>query len=182
MVPGSLSNREFISMILKEKSVCGFYLYPQKYPHISGSGCCLLESVRDISGQAPSLSRGNYPYTGCGEGPGHPGKRPLDLVTGVPVYPAEMSGQIIGNTKSLWVEVSSLYAHPSLVSYSRCSTSRRCISFCAELRNCAISRTLISSPGLAAPRASYIGLSIAFRFCAVPVRRKVRKLRNSAGS
>lgn len=130
-------------------------------------------------GQAPSLSRGNYPYTGYGEGPGHPGKRPLDLVTGVPVCPAEMSGQIIGNTKSLWVEVCSLYAHPSLVSYSRCSTSRRCISFCAELRNCALSKSLISSPGLAAPRASYIGLSIAFRFCAVSLRRDVRRLRSS---
>lgn len=64
------------------------------------------------------------------------------------------------------VEVSSLYAHPSLVSHSQCSTSRRCISFCAELRNCALSKSLTFSPGLAKPRTPYIGLSIVFRFCA----------------
>lgn len=53
----------------------------------------------------------------------------------------------------------------SLVSYPPCCFSHRCISFCAELRNCALSKFLTFSPGLAKPRTPYIGLSIVFRFC-----------------
>ncbi len=53
MVPGSLSNREFMAMILKENIKCEFYLYPHKYPHHSDGGICISRSMRDISRLGP---------------------------------------------------------------------------------------------------------------------------------
>lgn len=124
-------------------------------------------------GQAPSLSRGNDPCSGGGEGPCHPGNPPRfgHRRTGLPRRNLGLGHQQHQEQLSRGQFPTAL---TSLVSYSPCCSLCRCISFCAELRNCAISRTLISSPALATPRTSSIGLPVAFRFCAV----SVRNLRN----
>lgn len=163
MVPGSLSNCQLIRLILKGNYRCEFYLYPQKYPHTSDNGCCLLESVRDISGASP------FPVPGkLSPGFGH--RR-----TGLPC-------RNVGSGHRQHQEPLGRGQFPttltSLASYSPCCSLCRCISFCAELRNCALSKSLTLSPGLAKPRTPYIGLSIVFRFCAAPVRREVRNLRS----
>ena len=102
-----------------------------------------------------------------------------NLFTGAPVCPAEMSGQVTSYTKSNWVEVSSLLPPP--VSYSPSCSSRRCISFCAVLRNCAIFKPPICSPGLTKPGSSNIGPPLCFVFAQFQCADKVRKLRNSVG-
>lgn len=82
-------------------------------------------------GQAPSLSRGNYPYTGYGEGPGHPGKHPPGFGyrrTGLPC-------RNVGSSNRQHQEPLGRGQFPttltSLASYSPCCSLCRCISFCA---------------------------------------------------
>lgn len=114
-------------------------------------------------GQAPSLSRGNYPYSGCGERPCHPGNpsRFGHRRTGLP-------RRNLGSGHQQHQEQLNRGQFPtaltSLASYSPCCSLCRCISFCAELRNCAISNPPTSSPALAKPRTPYIGYPLHFVF------------------